>query len=88
MILNMTDLEFDLLDELYFVISFQSILVELNWSSEVLTQELEKLLHKEWIKTIETETMLELTHMPPTADFHKYLFLATKKGLLAHNCKD
>lgn len=84
----MTDLEFDLLDELYFVISFQEILVELNWTSDVLSQELEKLLQKEWIKTIERETMLELTLVPPSADYHKYLFLATKKGLLAHNCKD
>ena len=84
----MTDLEFDLLDELYFVISFQEILAELSWSTEVLSEELEKLLHKEWIKTIERETMLELTLVPPTADYHKYLFLATKKGLLAHNCKD
>lgn len=84
----MTDLEFDLLDELYFVISFQEILATLSWSSEVLSEELEKLLQKEWIKTIERETMLELTLVPPTADYHKYLFLATKKGLLAHNCKD
>lgn len=84
----MTDLEFDLLDELYFVISFQEILAELSWTSAVLSQELEKLIQKEWIKTIERETMLELTQVPSTADYHKYLFLATKKGLLAHNCKD
>jgi len=81
-----TDQEFDVLDELYFVTSFQQLLQELEWPADELKSVLETLLEKEWVRCYlnHSEELL-----PQEVDFQKsyntYHYLATKAGLLAHN---
>ncbi len=84
----MTALEFDLLDELYFVISFEALQKELNWETSVLKTELTNLLQKGWVKYINAQTMIEVPLDLIQSDYHLYLYLATKQGLLAHHSKD
>ena len=84
---SMTDHEFDLLDELYFVISYFELLDKLGWEQEVLTTELCKLYDRKWIKILDKLTLLELENMPKNIEQGDCLFLATKQGLLAHNCR-
>ncbi|MGD1893697.1 MAG: hypothetical protein ACFB15_24280 [Cyclobacteriaceae bacterium] len=82
----MTDQEFDALDELYFVTSFQQLLQELDWPPDKLKSVLQSLLEKEWIRCYlnHSEELL-----PSEVDFESchqtYHYLATKAGLLAHN---
>lgn len=82
----MTDDEFDVLDELYFVQSFDQ-LVSLTAKAEPdLISILKVLFKKGWIKVlagVDDEVppgQIDWVHAVQT-----YHFLATKSGLLAHN---
>ncbi len=70
---NMSDLEFDLLDELYFVQSYQYLQETLNWDDQTLKSTLQHLYDKAWINLLEQGQL--------------YHYLATKAGLLAHNLR-
>ena len=59
----MSDLVFDLLDELYFVISFQDLQQKLNWSEVALRHELSQLIEVGWVKcfAIQSDNTIETT---------------------------
>ena len=81
----MTEEEFDLLDELYFVQSYEYLKQELDWEDEKLLFILQKLVDKEWINCFSSpdEEVFDDPDIP-----HKgktYFYLASKKGLLEHN---
>lgn len=83
----MTELEFDILDEMYFIISFDQLLKTVSCSEAELKEVLQKLLNKGWIKLAEP---IESQTVPPvqfniSANPHRYHYLITKEGLLAHN---
>ena len=84
----MTDFEYDLLDELYFVIRFRDLKQALNWSEPLLLAQLTLLLQKNWVKCLDLQD--HILAFPPE-DLAQYyndcLFLATKEGLQAHNSK-
>ena len=83
----MSDLEFDVLDELYFVQSFDYLRETIDLSEEKLKEVLKKLLTKAWIKCF--VHVSEEGMVPNLEDFEQsyknYHYLATKEGLLAHN---
>ncbi|MFT6133948.1 MAG: hypothetical protein ACJAZM_000427 [Cyclobacteriaceae bacterium] len=84
--LLMTTNEFDVLDELYFVTSYQDLLKSVELSSADLLITLEQLHSRGWIKVLnavdeeipDRSLLWERNHT-------SYLFLATKSGLLKHN---
>jgi hypothetical protein len=84
----LTNEEFDLLDNLYFIISFEELKAELGWEEIVLKNRLLELIQKDWVKCLKkgSDDLIE-----GTSDFEfqykKYNYLATKEGLLAHNSK-
>lgn len=86
---KMTDLEFDVLDELYFVITFEDLRNTLSIEEEELQKVLYGMIEKGWVKCMRSFTEEAL---PLNDDFihnyHNYQYLATKAGLLAHNSKD
>ncbi|MFT6866108.1 MAG: DNA-binding MarR family transcriptional regulator [Cyclobacteriaceae bacterium] len=82
----MTDDEFNVLDELYFVRSYTELKGLVSYADEALIPILKSLNEKDWIKFLinmddEWAANLELTDQ----QFIESYFLATKKGLLAHN---
>ena len=82
----MTDLEFDILDELYFVETFENLQKKLNLDKKILSKCLKQLLENGWIKCFSEnreEIFTDLTHFEEK--FDKYSYLATKAGLKAHN---
>ncbi len=84
---NMSDSEFDLLDELYFVQSFEVIKDSLNWENDLIIQTLYSLYKKEYIKILIAHDV-EYTEKIAENESFKWddkLFLASKKGLLLHN---
>ena len=82
----MTDEEFDVLDELYFVIRFGELADLTEKSSEDLVEVLKSLYQKGWIKVMMTvDDELPESEIDLDNSFSDYYFLATKKGLLAHN---
>lgn len=81
----MTNDEFDVLDELYFVQNFDEIIELTSYKPERLLSVLKSLKKNEWIKVLMNADE-EWASDDITND--QYLishFLATKKGLMAHN---
>ena len=85
----MTNKEFDLLDELYFVTSFEELKTALEWSTEELFEELLSTIEKGWVKCLEKSTEQEVvyTALELGEKYTGLFFLASKKGLTEHNNK-
>jgi hypothetical protein len=84
----MSDQEFDILDELYFVTSFETVRSALNMDEMELKETLQALIGKGWVKCFHPGSMEVVTEALDYDDkFRSYHYLATKEGLLAHNSK-
>jgi hypothetical protein len=84
----MSDLEFDILDELYFVTPFEQLQQTLKMEEAVLKHSLYDLIKKGWVKCFHPgsiEVVTEELHYDEK--FRGYHYLATKAGLLAHNSR-
>lgn len=81
----MTDSEFDLLDEVYFVQPFEYIKVTLKWDEELLLKTLQSLYSQGYIKCLDTPDHERFDEVDVLKEGGKLFFLATKKGLMAHN---
>ncbi len=82
----MTNAEFDVLDELYFLQSYKSLIQALKMNDTELTSTLEILLKRGWIKgylSPQEEKELDISELEK--EYWNYHYLATKAGLLAHN---
>lgn len=84
----MSDQEFDVLDELYFVHSFQEVQEATGLKPNDLKLVLQELLEKGWVRCMEAR---DGEGSAGKIDFQKnyqnYFYLATKAGLLAHNSR-
>lgn len=81
----MTDEEFDLMDELYFVQSYDYLKQELDWEDEKLLVILQKLFEKEWINCFSSPDEEVFNNPDIPKEGKTYYYLASKKGLLDHN---
>ena len=82
----MTDLEYEVLDELYFVQSYLQLVQLTNVDEETLYEVLERLLQNQWIKCLKSPEEEVFEEALNFENFYKqYYYLATKKGLMAHN---
>lgn len=82
----MTDLEFDLLDELYFVTPFSELQKSLSLRTSELKEILQTMISKGWVKCFKTVSEEQVFDVSDYAQhFSDYHYLATKAGLLAHN---
>ncbi len=82
----MTDLEFDILDELYFVQDFDTLLLAVGAEATTLRTALATLLDKGLIKCLGTQDdELPAGTCDLTTRYAEYRYLATKRGLLVHN---
>lgn len=83
---KMTDKEFDVLDELYFLTSFDDLFKNCNLTAEELKEILESLLQKGWVKCLKNKDEEIPDHELDFENcFKEYDYLATKSGLFAHN---
>lgn len=85
----MTDNEYDILDELYFVASFTELQSKLALPAEMLGQELKNLIRQGFVKCLypTPDTELAFEESAYDRDHIEYFYLATKKGLLHHNSR-
>lgn len=83
----MTDIEFVILDELYFMVDYDSIHKSTKLEENILENCLENLVKKEWIAIFKNDNSAELIYDNVTFqdNFKSYYYLATKKGLFEHN---
>ena len=81
----MTNIEYEIIDELYFVISFNELLAQLDFDKELLENELRKLYQKGWIRIYDGIDKELENHVLLDESFSKYRFSVSKKGLSEHN---
>lgn len=83
----MNELEIDLMDELYFVQSYNEVKSALEWEDEILQKHLLDLHQKEYVKMLinHDEEYEGATNGEKSIPWMNLYFLATKKGLLEHN---
>jgi hypothetical protein len=84
-----TEIEYEIIDELYFVTSYHDIGTTLILSDEELCTSLKDLLARGYIKAYypdqDTEIPFDETHFGKYCQ--DYYFLATKAGLIVHNSR-
>lgn len=81
----MTDAEFDLIDELYFVQPFAYLEDSLGWEEELLLSTLAQLHQKGWIKCLKSPDEEIFEGVDLLVNGRSYFFLASKEGLMKHN---
>lgn len=81
----MTDLEFDLLDELYFVQHYGYLKDTLGWEDAQLVETLASLCQKGFIKCLFGPDDEVFRPIDFPREGHTLYYLATKKGLMEHN---
>ncbi len=82
----MTEKQFDVLDELYFVQSFKDLMQLTALKENELKSCLRELIIKGWVKCLDHSNMEAILDQPDMeSNFQNYYYLATKAGLLAHN---
>lgn len=81
----MSDEEFDLLDELYFVQPFEYLQSSLGWEEGLILKTLDSLYQKGMIKCLTEPDQERFDAVNIFQEGINLFFLATKKGLMAHN---
>ena len=81
----MSDSEFDLLDELYFVRHFDYLKDSLGWPEELLLETLHSLYQAGMIKCLSQPDLERFDAVDIFSEGNQLMYLATKKGLMSHN---
>ena len=82
----MTEDEFEIIDQLYFVSSYQELAQSSQMDAELIQLALWNLMEKGWVKCLNNpETEIWPDQNDFAANYSKYYYLATKKGLFKHN---
>ena len=82
----MTDQEFDLMDELYFVKTFTELTDVKHIKHQTIIETLKQLLEQHWVKILdENDNEIGYNATSFAKNINNYHFIATKAGLLAHN---
>ncbi|RAI90132.1 hypothetical protein [Algoriphagus yeomjeoni] len=81
----MSEAEFDLMDELYFVQPYTYLIETLAWEDELLLATLQSLYAQGLIKCLDDPDTERFGAVDISKEGKDLYFLATKKGLMAHN---
>lgn len=88
---NMNDLEFDILDSIYFVESFDTIVSECSEKNEhVIADAIKQMIAKRWVQVMEwsdEKNEFVKTYFYDTDNMRAYQYLCTREGLMAHNSR-
>ena len=87
---DMNEIQWQILDSVYFVESFEHILEEVEGQKAVVADELKILIDRGWIQVMEFNEKggdYQKTIFYDSDDMHAYQYLATKQGLMKHNGK-
>lgn len=86
----LTDIEYDILNAIYFVEPFENILAECNAAPNVVADVLKQLIHKKYVVAMrfdEEKQEYSRSFIYDSDNMNAYAYLATKEGLLAHNSR-
>jgi hypothetical protein len=86
----MTDLQFQILDECYFVSSYQNILDNIDCDESAFKESLANLLGNQLIAQLKFDSSTkdyDRLSIPDLNSLENSFFVATKEGLLRHNSR-
>lgn len=85
----MTEIEFDIIDELYFVTAFEELSRQLNLPEAELGRYLQALVGQGYVKCFFPDPDTEIAYEAGAfaQNYRRYFYLATKAGLVAHNSR-
>lgn len=86
--MELTPLQYEILDKIYFVEPFKRILEEVNSPAHIIADELKNMIVKRWVQVLRYDDTLKdyvKTEIYDTDNLQDYFFLITKEGLLKHN---
>ena len=84
----MTDEEFDIIDELYFVTAYADLKEATDYTDQQLKQHLNALAKKGWVRVYRSvDEESELDKLDFDNDYQGFFYLASKKGLFEHNAR-
>jgi len=82
----MTDIEFQILDELYFMQPYSHLVKNIGLTDSSLSAGLLSLLEKGWVRCYTSPNEeVDFRHCDYRNNYWSLYFLASKKGLIAHN---
>lgn len=82
----MNDIEFEVMDHLYFVTSFEELKELSNLDEKELVNILLGLIRNGWVKCYaDPDNEINISEAELKTNYYNYEYLATKRGLLAHN---
>ncbi len=81
----MSENEYDLIDELYFVQPFDYLKDALGWEDDLILATLRSLYDQGYIKCLQSPDSEIFEEVDLAHEGRSYFYLATKKGLMAHN---
>ncbi len=83
---KLSEKEFEVLDELYFLVSFEELASTVEMNQTTLKQVLGKMVKKRWVKCYTgPEQDIDYHDVDFLNQFDKYHYLASKEGLFIHN---
>lgn len=83
---TMSSVHSEILDELYFIATYEDILKELNLSDSTLRVELWQMIENGLVKVMSNyDEEIELNKEGFEQNLKKYHYIASKKGLMWHN---
>ncbi len=86
----LSEIQFKILDSIYFVEPFLNIVEEVGESEYVVGAELKTMIHKGWIQVMEFDKAkgdFMRTLIYDGDNMKDFSFLATKEGLFQHNSR-
>lgn len=85
----MTETEYEIIDELYFVTPYQQLSAALVLTDEELGRSLQDLVARGYVKCFypDPDTEVEFNEATFSKNYQNYYFLATKAGLMGHNSR-
>ena len=84
----MTEQEYQIMDELYFIISFRELRDKLLLEEDDLKRNLSMLLRRKYIKCLSNVSdEIPPEHVDFENNYRNYHYLASKEGLFAHNTR-
>jgi hypothetical protein len=89
--MRFTDIEYDILNALYFVEPFEKIVEEVNGSANIIADSLKQLIDLRYVVAMrwdEDQNDFVRSFIYDADNMHAYHYLATKEGLMAHNSRD
>ena len=85
---ELTELQFEILDSLYFVETFEHVLEESGTTRPIVVDELRTMIDRGWVTVMlydEEKGDYTRTSIYDTDNMNEYFYLASKDGLLKHN---